>query len=241
MSIKAIIFDKDGTLFPYSLWGRPIENLWKVEMPLEKLDDKKKKECISALSHLVGVHTDGTINKNGLFFKRNYLISFLSLVKVTLSFRLNPFKATKGFFKIKDRENYGIEEELNNYDFSNLKEILFTLKMNEIELALFTNDSPSSTSFIEKLLGENSFQYVVNNQSKVKKPNPKAVLLYAKEKAISPEDIAIISDSIRDLKMGEKARIGKIVGLQGTEDEKDLIKHSDYVASNIEEAIDFLI
>ena len=46
MKAKAIIFDKDGTLFPYSIWRNPIINFLDTEMPLTKLEKEKKEECI---------------------------------------------------------------------------------------------------------------------------------------------------------------------------------------------------
>ena len=54
MKAKAIIFDKDGTLFPYSIWRNPIINFLDTEMPLTKLDKEKKEECIKEFLKIIG-------------------------------------------------------------------------------------------------------------------------------------------------------------------------------------------
>ena len=112
MKAKAIIFDKDGTLFPYSIWRNPIINFLDTEMPLTKLDKEKKEECIKEFLKIIGFQEDGSINAKGLFIKKNYFSSFFSLVKVTFKYHLNPIKSAMSFLKIKHRCRYGYKEEL---------------------------------------------------------------------------------------------------------------------------------
>ena len=112
MKAKAIIFDKDGTLFPYNLWKNPIRKFFSSELPLSKLSPNKREACIDEFSYVVGIKKDGTLNNKGLFLKKSYFSSFFSLVFITFKYHLNPIKSAKGFLKTKNRCRYEYKEEL---------------------------------------------------------------------------------------------------------------------------------
>ena len=73
MKAKAIIFDKDGTLFPYYVWYNPIRKFLSSEIPLSKLDKENREKCIDEFSFIIGFNKDGSVNNNGLFLKKNYI------------------------------------------------------------------------------------------------------------------------------------------------------------------------
>lgn len=241
MAAKAIIFDKDGTLFPYSLWYKPTKNFLLKEMPLSKLNDSKKEECIDAFSRVIGFDKDGKIIEEGLFLKRNYVSSFFSLVKITLKYHLNPFKSAKGFLKIRNRCRYGYKEELKNYDFSSLRKLLGNLIKAGSKLAIFTNDTKESLDIFLSVFGKEYFSYSIDHSSLHTKPDPRTIKDFSSFTGIEIKDMMIVSDNIKDLKMAKKAGVGTIVAIQGTRERKELEKWADYIFPDVMTALTFFI
>ena len=241
MKAKAIIFDKDGTLFPYNLWKNPIRKFFSSELPLSKLSPSKKEACIDEFSSVVGIKKDGTLNSNGLFLKRSYFSSFFSLVFITLKYHLNPFKSAKGFLKIKNRCRYGYKEELEKYDFGPLKRILGYMNENGVSLAVFTNDTKESLDIFLSAFGRQYFSFVVDDSSLHTKPSPKTIKDYSLFSKIQEKDMMLFSDNPKDLKMARKAGVGTIVGIDERGERKEMKTLSDYVFPDIISALSFFI
>ena len=241
MKAKAIIFDKDGTLFPYSIWRNPIINFLDTEMPLTKLDKEKKEECIKEFLKIIGFQEDGSINAKGLFIKKNYFSSFFSLVKVTFNYHLNPIKSAMSFLKIKHRCRYGYKEELEKYDFGPLKRILGYMNENGVSLAVFTNDTKESLDIFLSAFGRQYFSFVVDDSSLHTKPSPKTIKDYSLFSKIQEKDMMLFSDNPKDLKMARKAGVGTIVGIDERGEKKEMKALSDYVFPDIISALSFFI
>ena len=241
MKAKAIIFDKDGTLFPYNLWKNPIRKFFSSELPLSKLSPNKREACIDEFSYVVGIKKDGTLNNKGLFLKKSYFSSFFSLVFITFKYHLNPIKSAKGFLKIKNRCRYEYKEELKKYDFSRLKKVLVELKRSGSSLAIFTNDTKESLDIFLSVFGRGFFSFSIDNTSLHTKPDPRAIKDYSIFSGIETKDMMIVSDSVKDLKMAKTAGVGTIVALEGTAETKELKKWADYVFSDIISALSFFI
>lgn len=241
MKAKAIIFDKDGTLFPYTLWKTPIRRFLSSELPLSKLSPTKKEECIDEFSSVVGINKDGTINSKGLFLKRNYVSSFFALSFITIKYHLNPIKSAKGFLKIKNRCRYGYREELKRYDFSILKKLFLEIKKSGSSLAIFTNDTKESLDIFLSVFGRGFFSFSIDDTSLHTKPDPRTIKDYSMFSGIDNKDMMMVSDNVKDLKMAKKAGVGTIVALEGTTDRKELERWADYVFSDIITALSFFI
>lgn len=232
--MKALILDKDGTIFPYSLWINPIKKCLLENLPLKRFDNTKKDEIVTSFLRVLSI-ADGRIkSKSSLFDKKKRIPAVIRLFSITIRYRLNPFKAMKGFLKIKQRSSYGFEEEIENYDLVVVKSTLESLREKDIPIALFSNDSPSSVKALEKHLGF-TFDYTVDSSSRIKKPNKLTVLLFATFFNLNVEDIIFVSDTPEDLKMAKKAKCGKVVAIEGTLEREILEKYSDLVISSFGE------
>ncbi len=232
--MKALILDKDGTIFPYSLWINPIKKCLLENLPLKRFDNARKDEIVSSFLKVLAVG-DGRIKSNSPLFDRKRRISAaIRLFFITLRYRLNPFKAMKGFLKIKGRSSYGFEEEIENYNLEEVKSTLEKLREENIIIALFSNDSPSSVKALERTL-DFTFDYSVDSSSRIKKPNKLTVLLFATFFNLKTEDIIFVSDTPEDLKMAKKAKCGKVVAIEGTLERGELENYSDLVISSFGE------
>ena len=237
METKAIILDKDGTLFPYSLWGVTVRKFFRSEMPVGALGESEKKRAEEEFSVILGVDGSGKIYRDGLFFTRNYIAAFFRLSLWVLKHRMNPFISAKAFLKIRKRFLYGHEEALSSFDFGPVKGKLEALKDKNVSLALFTNDSSEALEMFLSHFSEDTFQYVLDNSSPYRKPHKKTVEEYSRKSGILPENMVVISDSPRDLWMGRRAKVGRTIGIEGTAKREKLEKYSDFIFPDIVSAL----
>lgn len=241
METKAIILDKDGTLFPYTLWTVPVRAFLTSALPLSCLEKERREKCISRFSEILGLSEKGDVKMDGLFFRRNYLYSFPRLFFASLSFGLSPLKVANGLLKIEKRWEYGMTETLEAYDFSSTRRLLDKAKKSNVKLALFTNDSPSSTEAFLKTFGEDYFSFLVDSSSPHHKPSVKTIEDFSLFSRVKPSEMALISDSSRDLRMGRKGGVGKLIGILGTEKKERLERYTSFVFPDIESALKSLI
>ena len=232
--MKALILDKDGTIFPYSIWINPIKKCLLKNLPLDRFDSKRKNEIVTSFLRVLDIEGERVGSNSALFEKRKRVRAVIKLFFITLRYRLNPYKAMKGFLKIKNRSAYGFEEEIEKCGLSDVKSTLKSLREKNVIIALFTNDSPSSVKAIEKTL-DFAFDYTVDSSSRVKKSNKLAVLLFATFFSIKVEDITVVSDTPIDLRVARKAKCGSVIALEGTLERKRLEKYSDNVISTLGE------
>lgn len=228
--MKALILDKDGTLFPYSIWIGPITRCLGENLPLKRFSDDKKNEIVSSFLKVLSIEGETIAGESALYRRNKRLKAVIKLMLLTFRYRLNTFKAMKGFLKIKDRSRYWGDEEFERCKLEEVKSTLEKLRRRNIIIALFTNDSPSSVKALEEKL-DFTFDYTVDSSSRIKKPNKLAVLLFATFFGLNTRDIALLSDTPEDLKMANKAKCGEIIAIEGTLERKELEKYSDKVIS----------
>ena len=230
--IKALILDKDGTVFPYSLWINPMRRALTENLPVAKR--RNRDEIVSAFLSVLSVDGDRIAPSSLLFDRRKRFIGFLKLVTLTVRYRLNPYKAMRGFLTIRDRYFYGFREELEKYDLSSVRNTLTSLQEKGIILALFSNDSPSSVKIVTDALSPVTFSYFVDSSSRIRKPNVYSIRVFGELFGLRCDEIAIVSDTPEDLKMGKKAGCGLVIGLSGTMKKEEIAPFSDTVISSFD-------
>lgn len=132
--IKAVILDKDGTLFPYSIYAPIIDSILRENLSLKKNEEK----TLLALEKIIGIDKNGITHKSGIVFsEKNKISQVLRLVGVVFSFSLNPIRTAKAILKIKERYKY---LDSIDYDWKEIKNTLLKLSEKQVVLALFSND-----------------------------------------------------------------------------------------------------
>mgnify|MGYP004648067625 FL=1 len=232
VGIKALIFDKDGTLFPYNLWREPLYKLLCENLPLSKLNESKKEECISSFMSLLSFSKDGSIDtKSFVFDRKKRLFAIFKLIKITIKYNLPPFKTMKRFLEIKNRYKYF---DGSSYDWKTTIDTLSFFKNKGILLALFSNDKMASVEKIEEYIGSNYFRYIITNESKIKKPSKKTFLEAERELKIPRSSMCFVSDTPEDLMMARKAKV-KAIAIEGTFSKNELKCYADIIISSLEE------
>ena len=236
--MQALILDKDGTLFPYSLLIHPIKRVLEENLPLGRFDEEKRKRIVNDFLSVLSIKDNKIESSSLLFDRKKRKKGILKLAHLTLKYRLSPLRTMKGFLKIRKRHEYGLGEELDSYDLSPVRESLGHLREREIKIALFTNDSPSAVKAMEEKLGF-VFDYHVDSSSRIRKPNKLAVLVFSTLMNIEPEDIVLLSDTPEDLRMGRESGCGKVVAITGSLGREELLPYADVVISKFGEITDF--
>lgn len=237
--LKALILDKDGTLFPYSLWTAPMRRALCENLPVGKR--KNRDEIVASFLSVLDVDDEGIGSRSLLFDRKKRMAGAVKLIALTFRYHLNPYRALRGFLTLRDRYFYGFEEELGKYDLSKVRNTLLKLEKKGIILALFSNDSPASVKIVTGALSPAAFSYYVDSSSRIRKPNPYAVRVFAEIKGIRCDEIALLSDTPEDLVMGRRAGCGKVIAIEGTMKREDLESYADAVISQFEEIEDFFV
>lgn len=237
--LKALILDKDGTLFPYSLWAEPMRRALCENLPVDRR--RNRDEIVSAFLDALAVR-DGKIGSESLLFDRKKRMrGALKLIALTLRYHLNPYRAFRGFLTLRDRYFYGFEEELRKYDLTEVRNTLLNLEKKGIILALFSNDCPASVKIVTDALSPSRFSYFVDSSSRIRKPNAYAVKVFAEINSIRCDEIAFLSDTSGDLIMARRAGCGKTIAIEGTMKKEDLLPYADAVISRFNEIEDFFV
>ena len=96
--IKAIIFDKDGTLFSYGkIWGPIVSDYLEKGLASIKLDEDTRREYMAKLIRETGFGPDGEVYPDGVIFSDSTIHSFWRIFRLTISYKVNPFYVGKLF------------------------------------------------------------------------------------------------------------------------------------------------
>ncbi len=222
--IKAIIFDKDGTL------SNSEEYLLELAQTRILFSENKFKEL--------------KINKPKIFLLRRLLASIFGLKKNSLSansslaiasreqnvistatiftlFGLNWFTSLSISQKVFDEVDIFLSNQKENIQapktlISGALDLLVSLKRNGVSIALMTNDTQAGTEeFIYGNKLEGIFDYLWTAEDRPSKPNPKAVIELCKKMNLNPSDCALVSDADTDLRMAKEADIAIVIGFTG--------------------------
>jgi len=222
--VKAIIFDKDGTL------SNSEECLLELaKFRLEFAENKFK---------------DLKINKLKIWLLRKLLISVFGLKKNALSANASLAIASReqnilstatifSLFGFDWSKSLSISQQIfdevdilvsNKTDYiqkpkgliSGALDLLVSLKKHGVCIALMTNDTQAGIKeFICRNKLEGIFDHLWSAEDKPSKPNPKAVIELCKKMNLSPSECALISDADTDLKMAKEADIPIVIGFTG--------------------------
>lgn len=238
--IKAIIFDKDGTLFHYGdVWGTVISDSIKRGIPAKHLSEEKLDKCVSDLERITGVDRYGTSYKDGLLFRHKRKLGVvLKLLGVVIKYRMRPIKAFKAFASIGANPDCGLEEKLASYDFSKTIEAIEECHKKGYILGVVTHDKTNSASRFMKWIDPNGrISFIASGDGEFeKKPHPEAAHKFMDLFGLAANELCIVGDSITDMIFASNAKAGrKVALLSGSGDEKRLKKLSDVLYKDITE------
>lgn len=204
MDIKAILFDKDGTLMQ-------LDNFWidvSARAAKELLSDLGREDIpVSEILEALGVH-GGAADKDGLLCKGTY---------EQIGGAVHELLRAHGVCISKDEiirmtlEAY--ENSAKNGDVApicdNLREVLESLKNRGILLAVVTTDTAAITRrcLLELGIDDLFVKLYTDDGSMPPKPDPSYALDFSAKFGIKPENIIMVGDTMTDVRFAKNAGI----------------------------------
>ncbi len=222
--IKALIFDKDGTL---SNSEEYLLELAKTRLQfsgnkLKKLKVNQTKICLTKklLTYVYGLKKD-SLSANASLAIASREDNVISTATIFSLIGLNWFESLSIAQEIFDEVDIFLFNQKNNTKkpktlISGSSELLVSLKRKGVYIALMTNDSRAGIEeFICKNTLEGIFDFLWSSENKPSKPNPEAVIELCKKMNLKPSECALISDADTDLRMAKEADIPIVIGFNG--------------------------
>ena len=222
--VKAIIFDKDGTL---SNSEQHLLELAKTRVEFSVAKFKKFKInnfkiflLRKLLNSIYGLK-DQALSANACLAIASKEQNIISTATIFTLFGFDWFKSlsiTQTIFNEVDIFLSNNEDNIQKKRtlISGAFDLLIDLKNNGVNIALMTNDTQEGIEeFIKSNKLEGIFEYLWSAENKPSKPNPKAVIELCKRMNISPSECGLISDADTDLKMAKEADIPIVIGFNG--------------------------
>lgn len=229
--VRAILFDKDGTLFDFRRTWLPI--IREVTLELTGGDTGRAHALVAAAGYdarLDRFVPDGPVAAG----------SAADIVEAWCG--LLPETPPATIRKVLDR--YSAE---NGPRFAlpvcDLPGLMTLLRAAGITLGLATSDSAEGARRTLARFGiEQQFSWVNGYDSGYgAKPDPAIVARFSAVAGVPPEKIAVVGDTLHDMRMGRRAGVAAVVGvLTGAVDRETLAPEADVIIESIAELPDLL-
>ncbi|MBE6571829.1 MAG: HAD family hydrolase [Ruminococcaceae bacterium] len=230
MAVKAIIFDKDGTLIDFDSFWISVS----IEVINDIIDRFQMTDIPSAdFLEAIGVK-DGVTDIDGILCKGTYEETAESFLKVAKKYgyhvelsEISPF-VTQSYNK---NSRHGTVRGTCD----NLRGVLKSLKEQGIKLFVVTTDNPEITSLcLEKLGVSDLFEKVFTDDDITPpKPDPSCAFKISEEYSIDLSDIIMVGDTMTDVRFAKNAGIRVISVGANEENRKRLVPYADIVLRDV--------
>ena len=223
-SIKAVIFDKDGTL------SNSEECLLELaETRINFFEDKFKKSKLNNIKIwllkklLISVYglKKNCLSANACLAIASREQNIISTATIFTLFGFDWFQSLSIGKEIFDEVDIYLANQKGNTQknrtlIPGALDLLVSLKEKGVSIELMTNDTQGGIEeFTCRNKLEGIFDYYWSAENKPTKPNPEAVIELCKKMNFNPSDCALISDADTDLRMAKEAGITKVIGFNG--------------------------
>jgi phosphoglycolate phosphatase len=226
MSVKAILFDKDGTLFDFQKTWAPwaktlITRLAEGDVVLTQ-----------DISHVLGYEFE-----LARFKPDSISVSCTPDEQIELLKPLLPHLSKE---ELKDKLVVG-QADVSPIPITGLTTMLDGLVLKEVRLGVVTNDFEAGARLqLEQAHIQDYFDVVIGFDSGFGgKPAPDGCLAGARMLGCAAEQTVMVGDSLHDLQAGRSAGMPTIGVLTGTATKTDLAPHADVVVSDVSEIEQF--
>lgn len=217
--IKAVLFDKDGTLLKFSdIW---VDSIVKFLNEKNLSEDKKKK-----LFKKIGVKENNEVEENSILSSET--VKDLALIfSEFLDGEIDEiYREIDDFLLEFLKEN---KEEI--VETCDLKNLFIDLKNRGIIIGLFTSDNFRNAKFsMEYLNLDNFIDFYAAADLYEKKPNTESLEIFKEKYSLKDEEIIIVGDSKVDMIFGKDTI--KIGVLCGTGSREMLLKYTENIAED---------
>jgi phosphoglycolate phosphatase len=223
MTIKAILFDKDGTLIDFA--DTFFEACANIIHQLGQGDPQKVKELARAVDF--NLHTTSCTADSQIVGGTALTIAELWQPILNRPSAVQLARELDSYF-----DKY---TQLAVADFGFTKPTLARLAAMGIILGVATNDSEHNARSHLSAIGIGSmFSFIAGYDSgHGPKPEPGMVIAFASQTGIAINQVAMVGDSINDLLAGRRAGANAVAVTSGIAGDEDLRPHADHVIKDI--------
>lgn len=225
--IRAILFDKDGTLLQFTEgWVDSI-----VEFLEEKtIDEDKKKKLFKE----IGIREDGGVEENSI-------LSSETAMDLAIIFSKYLDEDLDEIYREIDDHLLNYLKENNKFirETCDLRSLFEALKDRGILIGIFTSDNYRQAKYSMEYLGLDSFiDFYAAADIYKKKPNKESLEVFKKKYSLEDQEIIIVGDSRVDMVFGEDTI--KVGVLCGTGSREMLAKYTDNIIDDPSQVLKFL-
>lgn len=217
--IKAVLFDKDGTLLKFSdIW---VDSIVKFLNEKNLSEDKKKK-----LFKKIGVKENNEVEENSILSSETVKDLALIFSEFLVGEIDEIYREIDDFLLEFLKEN---KEEI--VETCDLKNLFIDLKSRGIIIGLFTSDNFRNAKFSMEYLNLDDFiDFYAAADLYEKKPNTESLEIFKEKYSLKDEEIIIVGDSKVDMIFGKDTI--KLGVLCGTGSREMLLKYTENIAED---------
>lgn len=225
--IRAILFDKDGTLLQFTEgWVDSIVGFLEDKI----LDDNKKREIFRE----IGIREDGGVEENSI-------LSSETAMDLAIIFSKYLDEDLDEIYRELDDHLLNYLKENNRFirETCDLRSLFEALKDRGILIGIFTSDNYRQAKYSMVYLGLDSFiDFYAAADIYKKKPNKESLEVFKRKYSLEDQEIIIVGDSRVDMVFGEDTI--KVGVLCGTGSREMLAKYTDNIIDDPSQVLKFL-
>ena len=225
--IRAILFDKDGTLLKFTEgWVDSIVGFLENKI----LDDKKKRKLFKE----IGIREDGGVEENSI-------LSSETAMDLAIIFSKYLDEDLDEIYGELDDHLLRYLKENNKFirETCDLRNLFEALRDRGILIGIFTSDNYRQAKYSMDYLGLDSFiDFYAAADIYKKKPNKESLEVFKKKYSLEDQEIIIVGDSRVDMVFGEDTV--KVGVLCGTGSREMLAKYTDNIVDDPSQVLKFL-
>lgn len=225
--IRAILFDKDGTLLQFTEgWVDSIVGFLEDKI----LDDNKKRKLFKE----IGIREDGGVEENSI-------LSSETAMDLAIIFSKYLDEDLDEIYGELDDHLLRYLKENNKFirETCDLRSLFEALRDRGILIGIFTSDNYRQAKYSMDYLGLDSFiDFYAAADIYKKKPNKESLEVFKKKYSLEDQEIIIVGDSRVDMVFGEDTV--KVGVLCGTGSREMLAKYTDNIIDDPSQVLKFL-
>ncbi|KGX87076.1 HAD family hydrolase [Pontibacillus litoralis] len=230
--IKAILFDKDGTLIEFNtLWLQSTYQL--VEsLVAQYANDAKQHIKVDTIARLLGMEEEGVAEHSVLASKTSEDIATIIADELGVDQQIIHEKVNNFYYK-HAREN---RSEIKS--IGDVHALFQQLKQNELMIGVVTADNYDVTELtLAQLQVSDQVDFIATADRYEKKPNEEAMDIFCRTFNLKRDEVIHVGDTPTDMEFSRHGRFGVGV-LSGVGSETTLKQYTPHVIASIQQLID---